>query len=84
MATNGEAGLPALEATGWFAVFAPAATAPAVVRELDGRLSSSAELAESREVFAELGLRLERSAEMQRDQRGITGTTSRDALRPPS
>jgi tripartite-type tricarboxylate transporter receptor subunit TctC len=84
VATNGEAGLPALEATSWFAVFAPAATSPAVIHELAVRLSRGAQSAETREVFSELGLRLESAAETQSDQRGTTGISSRDAFRPPS
>jgi len=82
--TNEEAGVAALHAAGWFAVFAPARTSPSTVHELQARLSRAAHPADTRQAFYDLGLRLEPSPDTAFDQRGITGTTSREALRPPS
>lgn len=56
--TNEEAGLGALEATAWFSVFAPAATPPWVVHDLQSRLSHAAYPADTRHTFYDLGLRL--------------------------
>jgi tripartite-type tricarboxylate transporter receptor subunit TctC len=76
--TSAEAGLPALQATGGFGVFAPSGTPPFVVGALNAVLARGLRSAETQEVFADFGLRLEHR------YRGITGITSFDGLRPPS
>jgi tripartite-type tricarboxylate transporter receptor subunit TctC len=82
--TNAEAGLPALNAITWFAVLATANTAPAIIRDIEARLARLSEAPDARQLFYDLGLRLEPDAAPALVQRGMTGTTSRDALRPPS
>jgi tripartite-type tricarboxylate transporter receptor subunit TctC len=82
--TNAEAGLPALNAITWFAVLANASTTPAIVHSIEARLARVAEAPDARQLFYELGLRLEPDGAATWTQRGMTGTTSRDALRPPS
>jgi tripartite-type tricarboxylate transporter receptor subunit TctC len=75
--TNEEAGVGALEATGWFSVFAAAATPPSVIHELQMRLWRAAQPSDTRQVFYDLGVRLETSVATPSNQRGITGRTSR-------
>jgi tripartite-type tricarboxylate transporter receptor subunit TctC len=84
--TTAESGLAGFDAVSWFGVLAPAATPPAVIRELSLRLADNPKSQQAREIFAELGLWLEYEAGAAafRDQRGITGITSREGLRPPS
>jgi tripartite-type tricarboxylate transporter receptor subunit TctC len=74
--TNEEAGIPALDATGWFTVFAAAATPPWVIRDLQARLSRAAHPVDARQAFYDLGLRLEPSAAApdQREMRYTTGS----------
>ena len=82
--TNADAGLPALNAITSFAVLATAKTPPAIVRDIEAKLARVAEAPDARQLFYELGLRLEPDGAAAWAQRGMTGTTSRDALRPPS
>ena len=82
--TNAEAGLPALNAITWFAVLATTKTPPPIVHEIQARLARLSEAPDARELFWELGLRLEPDGAPVWAQRGTTGTTRRDALRPPS
>lgn len=57
--TSGEAGLSDFETAGWFGVFAPTATSQAVVRELNVLLARGPQGEQTRQVFFDLGLRLE-------------------------
>ena len=82
--TNAEASLPALDAITSFAVLATAKTPAAIVHDLGARLARTTEAPDARQLFYELGLRLEPDGAFTWAQRGMTGTTSRDALRPPS
>jgi tripartite-type tricarboxylate transporter receptor subunit TctC len=75
--TSDEAGLGELKAASSFAVFAPAAIRQATIRELRTNLARALEADAMRELFSDWGL--ESNA-----QRGITGTTSREGLLPPS
>jgi tripartite-type tricarboxylate transporter receptor subunit TctC len=53
--TSAEAGLPKLDATSWFAVFAPAATPKAIVDKLTGEIARVVATAEFKKKAAELG-----------------------------
>ena len=54
--TFGEAGLKGVEGTSWFAVYAPAKTPDAIIRQLNAAINASLALPELRERFAKLGL----------------------------
>ncbi len=54
--TFGEAGLKGVEGTSWFAVYAPAKTPDATVRQLNAAINASLAVPELRERFAKLGL----------------------------
>jgi tripartite-type tricarboxylate transporter receptor subunit TctC len=56
--TTAQAGLPDFQATGWFGVFAPAGTPQSVIRDLDAVLARAAPES-TRQLFSEIGLRLE-------------------------
>jgi tripartite-type tricarboxylate transporter receptor subunit TctC len=81
---NADAGLPALNAITSFAVLATAKTPPAIVHDIEARLARIGDAPDARQLFYELGMRLEPGGTAAWAQRGTTGTTSRDALRPPS
>jgi tripartite-type tricarboxylate transporter receptor subunit TctC len=54
--TAREQGYPALQATNWYGVMAPAATPPAVVARLHAAFLSAVEAPETRERYAGLGV----------------------------
>jgi tripartite-type tricarboxylate transporter receptor subunit TctC len=54
--TFGEAGLKGVEGTSWFAVYAPAKTPDATVRQLNAAINASLAVPDLRERFAKLGL----------------------------
>ncbi|HSI59159.1 MAG TPA: tripartite tricarboxylate transporter substrate binding protein [Ideonella sp.] len=56
MPTLAESGVPGFDASGWFAVLAPAGTPPAVVQRLNTELVAVLKTAEVRERFATAGL----------------------------
>ena len=56
MATLAETGVPGYDASGWFAILAPAATPPAIVQKLNTELTAVLRSAEVRERFAAAGL----------------------------
>lgn len=60
--TSAQAGVADFEATGWFGLFAPAATAQAAIHDLNSRLARGPESDQTQQVFADLGLRLEHGA----------------------
>ena len=60
--TASQAGLVDFEATGWFGLFAPAATKESAIREISARAARIAESEDARRLFFELGLRLEHRA----------------------
>jgi tripartite-type tricarboxylate transporter receptor subunit TctC len=54
--TFGEAGLKGVEGTAWFAVYAPAKTSEAVVKQINAAVNKALATPELRERFAKLGL----------------------------
>ena len=56
MPTFGEAGLKGVEGTSWFAVYAPAKTPEATVRQLNASINKALATPELRERFMKLGL----------------------------
>ena len=54
--TFGESGLKGVEGTSWFAVYAPAKTPDATVRQLNAAINSALAVPELRERFSKLGL----------------------------
>ena len=54
--TFAEAGLKGVEGTSWFAVYAPAKTSAATVRQLNAAINKALEAPEVKERFAKLGL----------------------------
>jgi tripartite-type tricarboxylate transporter receptor subunit TctC len=54
--TFGEAGLKGVEGTAWFAVYAPAKTPEAVVKQINAAINKALASPELRERFAKLGL----------------------------
>ena len=54
--TFAEAGLPGVEGTAWFAVYAPAKTAPATIAQLNAAINKALASPDLRDRFAKLGL----------------------------
>lgn len=59
--TSAEAGLADFQASGWFGLFAPPATSPSAIRNINAALSGSVQ-PEAAQVFGDFGLRLEHRA----------------------
>ena len=60
--TTAQAGLGEFQASGWFGLFAPAATPDSAIHEINARAARIAEAEDARRLFFELGLRLEHRA----------------------
>ena len=60
--TTAQAGLGDFRATGWFGLFAPAATPDSAIHEINARAARIAEAEDARRLFLELGVRLEHRA----------------------
>ena len=56
MPTLAETGVPGYEASGWFAILAPAGTPPAIIQRLNAELTAVLRSAEVRERFSAAGL----------------------------
>ena len=56
MPTLAETGVPGYEASGWFAILAPAGTPPAIIQRLNAELTTVLRSAEVRERFSAAGL----------------------------